>query len=369
MDFLPAVQNAVRGAFCGTFEDAGAFGDFAGGLTRAIPGPWSIPAGVAAQLAARYGYNAACPASGGPYMGGATPPPFQGGQCVGTLYNILMNYTKDGVPLQYSNTVPGAVGSPFTRINNFGNVEFVYPVGQGGEGAGNASIDGGLGGTVFVLTSMSVTVFSGPNNCGSLPDTEGPTDITYDSPGGGPPVTNSTNITFGAPRIDISGRIRVPVSFDGPLLDLGAEIDLSDGEISLNFGGDPDNSTCGLPADSDAPPPDDDSPPQEEPEGSLPIIGVVVVAEITDETAASQYFFENTPTLYLPRLGKIAFAVLVNEGDSEWSAPIDVQCLRSYIPCPAYQGATSVLGSPVDGVSLNLYPVRASIPSIFDEPN
>lgn len=178
---------------------------------------------------------------GGCYVGdppdlvvGQEPPPFEGGQCPGTLYNV-----------QFS--IRFAQGSPpeIATVGTYGPVEFagvrvsptdptrqqVVALGHTLSGAPETRLafQTAPGGTVTLTASPVVTAVSGPDNCGSLPS--GPVEYPpgvelppvpvpgepITPPGVTEPVFPLPNVlvpvvlAYGSAKIDVNGTVNVDV--------------------------------------------------------------------------------------------------------------------------------------------------------------
>jgi len=365
VDFGLALRSAVRGAFCGQLgATAGAAADFMEDLTFGLPGGVRIPTTPAVVGQAINAYLDACPASGGPYPAPAVP--FLGGQCP-VDYSVFVTFDRyinndlaqanqeASAPLglrgPISSVVINGADPRYVRVTYNGGQVFDFPTGTPPAGTNLRNLRN------IILVRRD----GNPDNCGNPPSIG--IDFDYDGPDGDPVNVPNVNFEFGGPRINLGGNIIVPVF--SPELGLNLDFNLNTGDIDLNFGGDGDNSACCLPPDTDEPPPPPVDPPEEN-EG-LPIIGVIVSAVVNQAFNLTEVFLEQGPNLWLRRLGSVTFAVPVGSGESpEWLEPIDVKLLRSFVPCPAPQGAASYVVNPVPGVSFFLTTVRAKIPTTFE---
>lgn len=199
----------------------------------------------------------------GPTSGGSYAPPFNGGQCAGTLYNYQITY-QTGTRLQDGSiiwdapitsggdpftTIPGPVGwadtcisSPSGSDRKFG---FSYQDPFLGPSIAGPRIPNGCGANIpYRIISRSVSPRTGPDNCGNLPPEYTPPTFPPNLP---PLPTTPTNP---APGFGNNWDVNI----------------LPDGQVTICIGGECSTGTppggAGGP-DSGGGPGEPDGPPQE----------------------------------------------------------------------------------------------------------
>lgn len=175
--------------------------------------------------------------------------------------------------------------------------------------------------------------------------------ITYDGPDGSP-ITIDVDISMDNPVIDEDGNLIIPFVYIDPDLELNPDVNI---ELEPEFG--PGGNNCNPTIDPDFPdfPEGPDDPPP--PEDGRRIAGIVVVAtKTTTFQTTTEYRGENEPTLFLPRLASVVFAIDIG-GQGCWTAPVDVEVLRQWVPVPENTQAYAFDVKPVNGFTIESYPV------------
>jgi hypothetical protein len=320
------------------------------------------------------------------------PPP--AGQCAGVLYRI--NYATQqrvsrastcgpytsissnnqlrrlGLPLDTENTFVGPIGSP-ERITapqtyagiagSFFDSRERYKVATG-DGDWYIPLSGPTGvdeafhsscGPARRIIEWEVTREDGlPDDCGGPgrpPGYNGP--LTYRDPTG-VERTEDVDIELDDPYINEDGKPIIPFVFIDPDLTIRPELELDfEPEISLGGG---DNS-CGNDYDPDFPPlppgPEDPEPPDD----NRRFTAIVTVAtKTTSLQTATEFSGGTTPTIYLPRLGSVVFAVAIGE-QAAWTKPTDLEVLRQFTPVPGGGAAFDYNVKPALVFSIQAFPV------------
>lgn len=297
------------------------------------------------------------------------PPQLNGAQCDDTTYRVEFDFEErvieTGALVRSGDAGLTGVGpfSTFSRANFAGVSQVGVRDGDGRETtrtAGNAD-------NQMIITNTTTQVISGPDNCG-IPAPDGPAPFvpgdTYIVPVSITYVDNSnTQITelgdfnLSLP-IFLPGSVNIPVSIDFPDFTLNGNIDIEGNfTIELSPGRQPDDTV------TDTEPPE--LPPGQEPvdpETERRIIGVHVFTTLPPSTSVTTIFQEDGPNIFAPRGGSVRFLVS-GGGGASWTRDIDIKGDRQYIPCPAQQGAISVVANELPGGTVSLQRVYASIPS------
>lgn len=153
-----------------------------------------------------------------------------------------------------------------------------------------------------------------PDNCGDLPQPpvgpSGSGDITYDGPDGNP-VTEPYDIVGGSPIIDVDGNLIFPFEICLVSICFDFDVNLSTGDISFNFGGNPGDSPCCPSVDEDPPETEDEDDPPE-PEDETRYVGVITKASENGEyIRATELGDLDQNSLFVPRIGVVRFLVEV----------------------------------------------------------
>lgn len=381
-----AVQDAVTSTACTLLGAASTYARNFEGILGAIAPDVGLPvASPASGLSAAYGLL--CDRPPPPLQ---NPPPFTGGQCVGTSYTIAFTVdfvtgvtppnTEVATPESGSLVRTGAILS-FQIENNDTSCGYRLVTTTGSEFIGRATFPTFNKNELRNLRGLTVTPnFGQPDNCGDpdpdpiIPDPD-PTgddiDITYEN-NEGDTITNNFNITFGSAYLDIDSQINLPVTItnnDDSDFSINANLNFNSGNLNFYVG-------------NPAYPPGSGRPPKDsyKPGGDLPPVPPSVVAPIpvpfppdgeaqTEDIIAAvmvtvdeippditQIFQGENPDIFAPNLGYLNFAVAVGE-TSAWTADIPVKNLRQFVPCPWDAGAIDVKGTPRPGVNWTITPV------------
>ena len=298
-------------------------------------------------------------------------PLFQGGQCSDTIYEFrydAINFFPDGSianeDFNRGGTGPGPFRTTYIDIGPGLVPQIGFTDGDGlfstwGAPSGMGSYD------VF---NFRVTVLSGPNNCGidspntpavPVPDPipgPAPISVTYIN-NEGDEITQLGDFNLFLP-IFLPGSVNIPFNVEFPDVNIDGRIDIN-GDITfeINPGRQPDDTV------TDTEPPE--LPPGQEPvdpETERRIIGVHVFTTLPPNTPVTTIFQEDGPNIFAPRGGSVRFLV-TGGGGSSWTRDIDIKGDRQYIPCPAQQGAISVVANELPGGTVSLQRVYAAVPS------
>lgn len=318
--------------------------------------------GVAALITSAFGDGSGgAPGTGANYPPGQ--PSFSGGQCAGTQYRVFVDIIRNGIPARREDTRIGPIGRP--RYDLEGNTyrgrwyrpddtTVLWSFDSIGVGFGEPEIvDYGI-----------LSVQQGPDNCGDLPSDpntpsqEPPTgtdNITYDGPDGLPVGPGPLTIKPGFPYIGPSGNLLFPVEVCLVGFCINFVFDPFAGTVTPVLGGEPDTSPC-CPPVIDGPdeggPDDPDGPESEE-----RIWGVKVTATVGQSGfGATEKSDGSGPSLFLPDLGFVRFAILVG-GQRGWTEKVAIQSLSQFVPvnAPATAYAYDLFERP--GVTLTATPV------------
>lgn len=194
---------------------------------------------------------------------------------------------------------------------------------------------------------------SGPEN----PQYTGP--VTYENEDGDT-ITEDTTIIIQPPETVGDGlNLTVPFFWVSPTVNVNADVNLSfDPEVNLPEGCKDDVPTVDIP---DLPSAEDDPP---EPQTEERLAGVVVVStreapfEVTTTFGSGEF-----PKVRLPRIGSLVFAVETG-GTVAWTAPVNVQLRRQWIPVPGELLAYDAKLFSVSGWSGQIYKVLVDVPKI-----
>jgi len=320
------------------------------------------------------------------------PPPT--GQCAGVLYNIEFTlerrisrsttcdpyqFTTGGqqlqrlgpVPIVTENTFVGPIGSPErltaskTYDGPFGSwfdsqERYRVTTGDGdwyiglGSNTAEAAFHSSCGPSRRIIEWKVTRVDGLPDGCGGPgrpPGYKGP--LTYRDPAG-EEITEEVDIELDDPYINEDGKPFIPFVFIDPDLNIRPELELDfEPEISLGGG---DNS-CDNNYDPDFPPlppgPEDPEPPN----NNRRFTAIVTVAtKATTLQTTTEFSGGTTPTIYLPRLGSVVFAVSVGE-QAAWTKPTDLEVLRQFTPVPGDGVAFDYNVKPALGFSIQAFPV------------
>lgn len=376
-NFLDETANALRNGYCSIV------GSYANFLEQNFPAFGVVPnPGLgAARLAQRLFCNSEPP--------NPPPPPFEGGQCDGVLYNVswTVTWSQNSAPPLNNRTQSGTVQlygpiSGITREPLMGIGFNWFVTGRTVGGAVNKVFvaGSGTGSAPYTNPTETITAISRvdgqPDNCGD-PDPDIPepvpdynvidVDVTY-TDNSGNDITVPIVAVFAPVVIAGNGNVFAPVRVNVPVdadLNLNGTLNLTTGDINLNFGD--QNRLPGLEDCSPAPPgvPDDipdvpdDVPDYSEPDepGVVPTVIRGAIVTVTETGNGVTHVFQgDNPDVYLPRLGNIQFQMEFGRRIA-WSEDIPVKNRRQFIRCPWEGGAIAVEGTPAPGVVWEITPV------------
>lgn len=327
-------------------------------------------------------------------------PPFQGGQCP-VKYNI--NWTARDKPIDdvVRNTSgitpvwgpvlgfsyvtdPGYSRPNRYQVQCFGSANNTAPTSSPVFLDITSSIYASTRNPLFAVTITSVVRQDGqPDNCGNPPPITAPpfnpgdniTNITTNyTDNFGNNVNLTVPIAIGYFHVDINGNFNIPFNVQvDPTLNITGNINLGDGGITFNFGGD-GNGNKDLPDPRPDPQPGDkqpvNPPPPQPPDTGKPkppdpdkkqeqnvIVGALVTTLSIDTPEIGEIFQDvDNPQIFIPDLGLIYFRIDV-AGSSGWTTDIKIKNRQQYVPCPELAGAIDVAGTPRPGVNWVITPV------------
>lgn len=212
-------------------------------------------------------------------------------------------------------------------------------------------------------------------------DFTGPVKIPY-TPPSGVSVTLPFVAVIGLMYVDADFNLNMPVTFKlepGAIdLDFNFEfkgtLNLTTGDTTIDWTGgeEPNTPPPALPPASRPPilspdkppaPPKPPSVPDAEPdtveaEQGRVLIGVIVTSVYsTSDSNITRIFQRDNPSVYVPYLGLVSFAVRTADGSVGWTNDIPVKNLRAFIPAPTVSGVIAVRGTARLPVTWELTPV------------
>lgn len=320
-----AISDSVRNFMCSAATDADPFRNWMERTTSGIPGVGGAVAATddfADSVGALVCSDAPGGSSGGGGSGASYPPAgFEPGQCSLVPYLFEWAYTQaNGTRTEQTlDSLFGPIGDfVITELSN-GNFRV------GIECRGVFGLSTQPPGYVHTLLSnipnddsdpeiLSLTRRDGGvDDCGApipQPPPTGTDEIDYDTPDG--PVTDAPiTINPTIPIIGPGGALFMPIEVCLLAICFDVNLNISTGDITFNFGGQPDASPCcppigDLPEDETG----DDPPP---PENDTRYVGVITRATLNGEyLAATQIGNGEGPDLFVPRLGVVRFRVQIS---------------------------------------------------------
>lgn len=198
-----------------------------------------------------------------------------------------------------------------------------------------------------------------PDNCGETTTTNpgyaGP--ITYNN-FDGVEVTVDVDISLDSPIVDEDGNLIIPFVYIDPDLELNPDLELDlEPEINLGEGG-----CCNRNYGDNLPDFGDNEDDPEDPEQQQRIVGIVVSCDpLSDFATVGEFGDGVSPSIYLPRLGAVTFAVSIG-GEGCWLSPIDITVRKQYIPVPGLIPAYTYNVKPVNGWAVEAFPVFLDVP-------
>lgn len=278
---------------------------------------------------------------------GVTPRPgengaFQGGQCPDTYtieFTVKYSYTdgSDLPPKTTQATVDGPIsgptietivnsqGNPETRVSYFGFLNGQpFTVGQTGGNRSNAAS----------VQSISVTPQGFVDDCGNQdgfrPGYDG--DVVYDDPSGNP-VTEPYEFYPGPLIFGPGGQISAPVQICQGEICVQGSFNLSTGDVTIGGNGVPDGSPCCPPVGDDGSEDGPNDPPP--PENDTRYVGVLTRASTNGQTIkATEIAGPEGPSLYLPRIGVVRFAIEIG-GSRSYTVDQPIKQLTQFTPVNA----------------------------------
>lgn len=342
------------------------------------------------------------------------PPPrdgsYQGGQCECVNYQMFIDYSykvhTNGVPGPLQNTSRGAGGGFYGKlggtrleqINGFYDWQ-VYTgldcasVPDAWRSVTTQQIKPSATTYVEIVNwSMRCSRLDGlPDNCGNrvmdpLPPPAPNSNVfdkpvTYDGPGG-TGIQITPKFTIGRPFISPGLGVTIPVS-----VTINAKASFvfnitPTAEFNFVFpGGNSDGpsspSECcevdgpGGTKPTNNPPPSsiDPSNPSTPSKANDSIVGVVVTTTANQSKRPSIIPQDVNPDIYCPNLGFVSFLCrFQSKGPAAWTEDIPIKNLRQIVACPWPWGAIDVKGTPVEGNTMILTPIKRAVPVITPNP-
>jgi len=400
-DFVSGLTGAIKQAACQTLDASEAFGNSLVYAWQQGTGLTGVNPPNFASIAK--GFLCGNPS---PQLPPATGTP-QGGQCSCIEYGIFGYLTRNAQPnLYFNNTrvwgpiegvvaVPGGFNPPFVTTYNV-----ICGGGVPGPCIPGTQVSIGAGASDGNITSYVITAIRRndglPDDCGEPPPPvtdpipppgiEGD-DITFVySPGGD--TTGNLSVTlspiFIQPRLNFNGQLIIPftaelnIDLGGVNFNVTGNINVNTGDVNFNFGRGPGIKEPGY----DNPCDEETKPVRDEPDPVLPLPTppddpdvdeeTVIVAVLVQTSSASLQAKASlipqggNPTIYAPSLGHVAFYVPTGQGGGRaWTSDIPVKNTYQLIPCPWDLGAVGVSGTPNQGVSWSLTPIRRTRPKVL----
>jgi len=340
------------------------------------------------------------------------PPPFTGGQCVGSRYRvkatinrIIGGFAPDPPVTDSWQTTSGDFGDqiwgPITSITLTGQ-------GQGSRGytayssltiTARPSSSGTAVTRNFVtqafsllaIESITTEVISGSNNCGDPPSPPPPAPqpnsnvfsptVTFVNDNN---VTVTINPTFviGVAYVNATAEINIPVNVDLGGINVQAGINLNTGDITFGGGFDssdpsynpfpPKPCECLPPTTTPEPPPAKPPgvptiPEPNDPNGGVKkIIGAIAtISSVPSNFTVIDGSAYSAPDIGAPYFASVFFGYRLDNGVFAWSEDIPVKVRQQFVVCPFPDGAIAVAIRPRNGlVTASVVPVlsRATAP-------
>jgi hypothetical protein len=169
---------------------------------------------------------------------------------------------------------------------------------------------------------------------------------------------NNAQFALGNGIIQVNGDVTAPIRVNSPSFEFSGTLVLNTGGITFNSGGGDPTIPGGTlsPYANDAPP--DPTDPPEEPD-EIDIVGVLVTTTARASNLKTTTIWQApNPDIYSPNLGFVNFRIKLGEGVYGWSDDYPVKNLRHYIPAPIPFESVAVKGTPRNGVTWTLTPVK-----------
>ena len=360
--FQETVISEVRRLACRVLSDQPFANNWLGRAVRRTPGGRFLGRGVDAATDALA--NIACPATPEPARpGDSLGQQFTGGQCSFNYFvngRVRVKTPDDTEEIRTFNTDNGnssGYRGPIIKYRVENGKKWLTTVTSQRDWL-SFKLDPGF--SIEQVLEYNV-VPADPNNsddCGSagteLPSYNGP--ITYENDNGDT-ITEDTTIIIQPPETTGDGfNLTVPFFWISPTVNINADVDFSlEPEVNLPDGCDRDVPEVDFP---DLPESEDDPAP---PETEERLAGVVVVSERQAPFEVTATFGSGDfPLVRLPRIGSLVFAVETG-GTEAWTAPIDIQLRKQYVPVPGELLAYDAKFSAVPGWQGTIYKVLVNV--------
>lgn len=384
--FTDALGGAIRQGFCSAINTLGTAVEISKNIAPPEVG------GFLLYNLPRELYNLACDRE----PPDAPSPGYSGGQC-DTRYDVYVRYQlrvkSTGAIVETDNpdvVVQGSVKG-LRLVQETASIQRLYVVGglAGNPGAESLTACGVNSTDSLEIVNQQILhvdrVDGLPDDCGNAPSPVPPytpggntynTNVTYDSHGTS--VTVPVGLVFGYAQVDVNGYLTIPVKVSVNLRpEFVANFNISTGGITFDFGGGsgrppkyPDSRPQTNPYDTDT----DTNPPAIPPEGGTPppakptdpatsrvIIGCLVTVTTADLNRGQTLIAQGeNPDIYAPAMGYVNFLVPTGGISAGWTPDQAIKNRRTYIPCPAFQGAVDVRGTFYPGYTGVIQPVFAT---------
>jgi hypothetical protein len=395
--FNEEASNLVRNAFCAVAGNAPTlprlFNRFApgllvpvegtGGTLYAFPPFFDFP---------EFLYRSVCNREPPP----RPPAPIDGGQCECAIYEVtttVLRFSRVNFVCETSNFQQGPIPmyGPLlaARIRQIGGSQWVAEINCRGL-AGPGSTCGAFEWVVAnnftssqfcdppeIISITPVPAPGEPNDCGDSPLPIGPlppggntfiqNNFIYTDNSGADINLGDVNVTVETPRIDIDGRVNIPVRLNfSPNVRVNASLNVN-GEVNFfpqtgpGRGSGDKTPEDTAPIEPPPPPPigipnlpaDDDEPSEVE-----VIVGALVTSTPVGPNNTTETAQDINPDLLLPDVGVINFLIRVESGATGWTTDIRLKNARQVVECPWPFGAIDVLGTPRPGWVQTITPIR-----------
>lgn len=284
------------------------------------------------------------------------PPPFTGGQCPCSVYQVTFGWDGGNGFGQQGDAV---LDGPIFGVTVADDDIFIDHGAPDCGGRRNTQIASGQPelalNTARILTATAV--FGTPDDCGDPPP-----DVPDYPPEGVDVNISFTYVDNSSNNVNISGVLTVfapvfaPVGVFAPRIFAPVRISLPDfvydGTVQISPTFDFTYAPSGDDSPGDLPPPTEpedpsSSPPTADDDSDRILLGVVVRSRQTGGSRATELEGGNAPDLFVPRLGSVYFRTR-SRSALAWVGPFDLKTTSAYVPVPAntYAIASAVAYEP-----------------------
>lgn len=328
-----------------------------------------------------------------PQQPAAPTAPYSGGQCPGQTYRITYNVRFGSSPdfpvtdqRTSSKTWIGPIGSVIgpTQSGDTGAYSWDLTHDLDNPSGPRRELFASVGSPGFTpsISGLSPSTTDGsPDNCGDPPpapkfDPNSPTPnplppFSFDPGDGGAPETYEPDISIepgptgpairfrfpdGDYYVDPGGIDVLPPGIPNPCCPPG-----DPGPSPDDFAPSPENP------DPEPPPPGvpDENPESEEPQ--VTFVAAIVTLRNINTSATAIPGTDGGPVIYAPRLASLQFKIEAGEGNTGWTADIDIKNAQSYVVVPAPQGAVDVKVRPYGTASVSVQRIYAAVQAPLGE--